>query len=116
MMAGLATTALIITGSFLIAEPLLPTNNQPDWVRDSRSLVLIRASAKLLSAVLPENALLIGTEKAEDAAEKAREIIELDKTYRRLIEPEKKKPGAPERPGYDDKDRRALDRLIQTRE
>lgn len=116
MLAGLLTTALIITGSFLVAEPLLPTDNQPDWLKESRSLVLIRASAKLLSAVIPEDALLIGTEKAGDAAEKAREIIDLDKTYRRLVGPETKKPGAPERRGYDSKERRALDRLIQTRE
>ena len=116
MLAGLLTTALIITGGFLVAEPLLPTDNQPDWLKESRSLVLIRASARLLSAVLPEDALSIGTEKAEDAAEKARQIIDLDKIYRRLVEPEKKTSGAPERKGYDGKERRALDRLIQTRE
>ena len=71
MMAGLATTALIITGTFLIAEPMLPTENQPNWIKESRSLILIRASAKLLSAVLPEDALSVGAEKAEDAAEKS---------------------------------------------
>lgn len=113
MVAGLATTALVISGLYLISETIWPPDKQPAWIKEARSITLIRGAARLLDSVLPRDAALLGAEKAKGAADEARKIIERE-TYKRLVGPPPKDKAGTERPGYDIKDRRDMDRLYQS--
>ena len=52
---GLARGALIIIVAYIGIRTIYPENKQPDWIKNSRSLGLIKPGAAMLVALIPEN-------------------------------------------------------------
>ena len=52
---GLARGALIIVISYIGIISIYPENEHPQWIKDSRSLGLLKPGAELLAALIPKN-------------------------------------------------------------
>lgn len=119
--AGLATTALVIIGVYLVGASVWPQDDRPDWMREARSMKLIEPGGALLLALIPEG--FFGTEEDEgkDGEEKKDADDKGSGTHRvvqELLVPKPKgagdeKDGAPEgdAAGYGEKARQQMDRL-----
>ncbi len=115
MMAGLTTGALALAVAYMGAEQVWTPDKQPKWMKDARSVPLIRTSAYMLNDVLPADFKLMSRQAAGAAAQESRELIEKKKAFDRLIQPSVKDDNAQDRSGYDNKERKSLDRLIEGR-
>ena len=113
MLGGLATTALIIAVAYVAIEKSFPPKEQPPWLREARSIPLIRTGSRILNDVLPEEFRLITEEAIDDATTKSKDVLEKKRLLERLVQPEKDKSDVSDRQGYDKKERREIDRLLQ---
>lgn len=113
MMAGLATGALALAVAYMGAEQVWTPEKQPKWMKDARSVPLIRSSAYLLNDVLPADFKLMSRQATQSATQESRDLIERKKAFDRLMQPAAKDGNAPDRSGYDTKERQSLDRLIE---
>lgn len=113
MMAGLLTCALALSGAYMLAEQQWSPDKQPKWMKDARSIPLIRAGAYMVNDLLPAEIRVTTRQATNSATEGTRDLIERKKAFDRLIQPAAKDGTAPDRTGYDNKERQSLDRLIQ---
>ena len=113
MLAGLATAALLITGGYVIAENMW-TDKPPVWMTKARTLPLIRTSAGLLNQLLPQTFKVEGLKSLDKITGETRENLE-KKAYEELLNPRNKKSDIQDREGYDSKERKAMERLLQGR-
>ncbi len=110
---GVARGGLIICLAYLALAWALPPSEQPTWIREARVLPLVEFGANQLVGLLPENAqdrfaggIAIPKLGADGAIDKK---VVLEK----LVNPPP--PLAPEaNPGYKEKERNALDQLIES--
>ncbi len=112
LLAGLATSALILMCGSILADTLLPKDQRPAWANEARSLPLIESGADVLRKAVPEK-LGLFKKSAGEASRKTKDAIQLKETYDRLVQPTPAESGREDRPGYDSKERRALERTIQ---
>ncbi len=130
---GVARGAFVVAVGFIVVAWLWPEpDERPGWIREARSLPLVEDGATLVRTLVPES-LEGETQRAgaaaREAEDKARQALELKKTYDRLTQPTPSSapaPGAapgpapapapaPERePGYDTAPRQDLNRLIES--
>ncbi|NQV83048.1 MAG: CvpA family protein [Rhodospirillales bacterium] len=114
---GLARGALIVVIAYIGLGMVYPENEQPTWIRQARSLELIKPGAELLASLIPENlsaitgAIIKDTKKP--AAEKAGKLGGTRKIIQDLISPRPKstdsKTTSPD--GYSPKERQQMERL-----
>jgi len=112
MVSGLATVALALAVAYMAAEHVWTPEQQPKWMSEARSVPLIRTSAYMLNDALPDEFKLIQRTSAQRAAQESRDLLERKRAFDRLIQPSSKDADAQDRSGYDNKERRSLDRLI----
>jgi len=111
LLAGLGTAAAAIAISYLFLSDVW-ADDQPKWLEAARTRPVVESAALFVRDVLPED--IVGTtgahlEKIRDRAvqlDSAREALE------RLSQPPKT-PASTARPGYNERERQELDRLIQ---
>ncbi len=113
LLAGLLTGALIIVAAYAVAESTWTPEEHPKWVQEAKSLPLIQTGTVILRAVTPKNLQIFGTSSARTASRKVKDAMELKQTYDSLLKPDGTDSQRADRPGYDSKERRALDRTIQ---
>jgi len=107
---GLAR-ALVILGVGLIITDWL-TMARPGWMAQAKTLPIIETAADGLKAVVPASFLAAG-DAAKDGAAKINRAIEAKETLERLTAPVPQgTPAEASEGGYQDKDRRTLDSLI----
>lgn len=114
LLSGLATAAVAIAVGYLFLSDIW-AEDPPDWVATARTRPAVESAALLARDVLP--ASVVGTagahlEKIRDRAVKlnsARQALE------RLSRPPKTSAPAL-RPGYNQRERQELDRLIQSKQ
>jgi membrane protein required for colicin V production len=105
MVSGLATMALILAVAYIAMEQVWPPSKQPNWVREARSIPLIKSAAHSLSEILPDEFKLMGKSTVKDATDKAISIQD-------LVQPVIDSGTKDQKSGYDKRARRALDRII----
>jgi len=112
LLAGLGTAAVAIAIGYLFLSDIW-AEDPPEWLEAARTRPVVESAALLVRDVLPES--VVGTagahlEKIRDRAvqlDSARQAIE------RLSQPPKTSAPAA-RPGYNERERQELDRLIQS--
>ena len=109
MVSGLGTIALILAVAYIAMEQVWPPSKQPDWVRDARSIPLIKSAAQSLNEILPEEFKLMGKAAANDVSDKARDF----QRFQKLVRPAGDGETRGQQPGYDKRARRDLNRIIQ---
>lgn len=117
---GLLRGAIIVCLLWIAYDSLAADETgPPDWVRDARSLPLIVAGADTLKNLVPEDLAAQGQDAVDQAREQADQAIEerieeeKEKVLQQMIDP-KTAPPAGSFPGYGERERKALERLIQS--
>jgi hypothetical protein len=67
----------------------------------------------MVNDLLPAEIRVMSRQAANTATQESRDLIERKKAFDRLIQPTAKDGSAPDRSGYDNKERQSLDRLIE---
>ncbi|MBB4267689.1 CvpA family protein [Roseospira visakhapatnamensis] len=114
---GLARGALVVIVIYVSASWLVPPETQPRWVREARSMPMIRDGQEALYAMLPP-ALLAEQERlrrqAGEAAAGVNNALDAQRAFEDLRQP---RPQAPPRPGvegYQRDERQEMNRLIES--
>ena len=111
MVAGLAISVLLITGTYVLADIIWPGNKQPVVIQKAKFMPMVRTGAGLLTKILPDNFKMLGVEAIGGAGDEAKEAVE-KRIFERLVRPDTPKLRDEERPGYDTKERILLERVI----
>lgn len=113
---GLVRGGLLVTIAYLVVTWVIPWDEQPDWLREARTTPLIREAAGEIEAIIPAGFGMQGRAIADRAERRSREAAETEELLRRLNTPLPTVPDPAtreDRPGYTDRERRDLERLIK---
>lgn len=112
LLAGLATAAVVIAISYLLFLSDTWAEDPPDWVMEARTRPVVESAALLARDVLPETIVRTAGEHLEKIRDRAVTIDSARQALERLSQPPKTTVPAA-RPGYNERERQELDRLIQ---
>lgn len=121
LLYGAARGAVLLCLAYLVVAWALPEEERPAWITEARSLPLIVVGADWLSSFLPESAVAEGTATASATKRQVEQVIDAGEALRGLspaastpAEPAPANPPASEKgSGYNDDERKQMDRLIQ---
>ncbi len=114
---GLVRGAVLVCLLFIGVEWLVKPEQQPDWLRNARSLPLVVWGADQIRAIVPSDAQEAAAGAAGAAETKARKALETHRMLRDIMSPEPQRPPSEtERgvDGYTPKERRDMERLIES--
>ena len=111
MLTGIIISGVIMAGSYILIEKIWPPNKQPIWMVKARVLPLIRSGAEVLNRLLPKNFQSNATNLMQSKTARTRKLIE-KKAYERLLRPNNKETNIRDRSGYDKKERRGIENLL----
>ncbi|MBN06716.1 MAG: hypothetical protein CMM45_02645 [Rhodospirillaceae bacterium] len=111
MLAGLATSVILLAGAYVVAENIWPGNKQPPLIQEAKVTPMIRAGALLLNGFLPKGFKILDAEAVGTVTDKTKEAVK-KRVFERLVRPDTPKSRDEERPGYDTKERNSLERAI----
>ena len=112
LLAGLATSILILSLGVLVMDKVLKNKNYPPFIKTSKSVPAIRIFSHALNEKLPkEIGEWLDPNLTKNQLEKTREKIE-NKVFERLINPENQSINIEPRQGYGIKERKALEKAI----
>ena len=111
MLTGIIISGVIMAGSYILIEKIWPPNKQPIWMVKARVLPLIRSGAEALNRLLPKNFQSNATNLMQSKTARTRKLIE-KKAYERLLRPNNKETNIRDRSGYDKKERRGIENLL----
>jgi membrane protein required for colicin V production len=111
---GLARGAVLVCLAYLFFIWAVPKpEDQPDVIKQAQSLRVIAPGADLIRSLLPKDALTKGSQAA-DAAKNAVEQQLGQQAVDSLSQPAPKSPAAKPDPGYNENERKDLNKLIQS--
>ncbi|TVR84830.1 MAG: CvpA family protein [Rhodospirillales bacterium] len=112
---GLARGAVLVAIIYIAVDWLVPRQDQPDWIRNARTLSLVEAGADMLRSLVPSEPANRGARAANEAAEEARKALETHRILRDMMSPEPRADGDRDTGstgGYDRRERQELERLL----
>ena len=104
---GLARGAALVIVAYIGLELLIPANEMPPIVREARTVQLIKPGAELVKAMVPNH---INVPTSQGAARPSGTALDVEK----LMSPEPKQPDQPAKQGYEQDNRKSMDRLIDS--
>ena len=114
---GLVLGVALVSIVWIGASPLVPKDQQPDWLKTARTLPLVERSSEFVLALLPPGWSKPAQEGVDEAARKLKQSETFRGALDALAVPGTAKPPPREgETGYKPDDRQRLDNLIQTRE
>jgi membrane protein required for colicin V production len=120
LLFGLARGFVVAILCWMLVTWLFPEEERPEWLMEARSRPLLEEGAVVLRGLAPEELRLRGESAAEQARENTENAIETGKAVQDLMQPP---PRAPEKDGagedatgYNDAQRRELQRLIDSQQ
>lgn len=114
---GLVRGAVLVCLLFVGVEWLVKPEQQPDWLRNARSLPLVVWGADQLRSLVPADTQEAAADAAGAAEGEARKVLETHRMLRDIMSPEPKGPPSETEPGvdgYTPKERRDMERLIES--
>jgi membrane protein required for colicin V production len=119
---GLARAVIILAILLIAADWLMDKSARPQWMQKAKTLPALEVSADALKNLVPES-FMAAKDTAKEAADTAKDAMDLKQTLDRLTDP-KTSVGTPkpeganpqEKPGYDNKERQDMERLLQSTE
>jgi len=110
---GLARGAVLVCLAYLLFLWIVPKpEDQPDAIKQAKSLPLIDAGATLIQSLLPKD-IIKKSGQAADAAKTAVEQQIRQQAIDSLSQPAPKSAATKTDPGYNDSERKGLDQLIK---
>ena len=111
MLAGIVIASLLLATGYIITENVWPPKKHPPWIQEAKSLYLIRKGAQALSQILPEYLKNKAKEVLGENTAKTRKFIEKE-AIDRFVRPRNKNSTPKDRSGYDKKERRGIENLL----
>ncbi len=114
---GLLRGAVLVCLLFVGVEWLVKPDQQPDWLRNARSLPLVMWGADQLLSLVPTDTQEAAAGAAGAAGDEARKVLETHRMLRDIMSPEPKGPPSENErgvDGYSPKERRDMERLIES--
>lgn len=105
---GILRGGLLLSFMWVLVAWAVPRDDFPEWISEARTLPLIETGAGLLYALVPER---LQPEEPPDIDEDA---LELGLSFEELVNPQPKAAGPAGASGYKDRQRKELQRLIET--
>ncbi|MBH89876.1 MAG: hypothetical protein CMF71_06605 [Magnetovibrio sp.] len=105
---GLARGGFLICLLYLAINWMIPIIDQPDWIRNARTMPLIEIGSQKLRTLIPEKV----ESSADKAVTNANKLIERQKILEGLISPKPKSNETKTLDGYGRKIRNDMERLI----
>ena len=126
---GLARAAVILSILLIATDWLMDKTARPVWMQKAKTLPAIELGANVLKDLMPDS-FIAAEDAAKEAADTAKDALELKRTLDRLTQPtptaeptpntpttsDPKMPPTAEKPAYDNKERRDMERLLQSTE
>ncbi|MBF0130776.1 MAG: CvpA family protein [Alphaproteobacteria bacterium] len=84
---GLLRGALLASLAYLTIDSLWDQADHPAWLNEARSLPLLKTGADMIRDVIPEKVVGAARTTAQTAAEKGRQAMEAERSYRQLTQP-----------------------------
>ncbi len=107
---GLMRGALLVCIAWIFIVWAVPTRNFPEWVEDARILPVVEQGASYLYALVPEEL------QPRDEPELDSSALSLGYSFRQLVDPQPKRDGSLGLKGYNQHERKDMDRLIETQQ
>ena len=111
MLAGVVVSSFIIVGGYILFEQIWPPKKQPIWILQAKVLPLVRNGAQVLNQLLPVHFQIAATKLIQSKTSGTRKKIERE-AYERFIRPNNKGVGVQDRSGYNKKERREIENLL----
>jgi membrane protein required for colicin V production len=112
---GLIRGAFLVCLAYIAVEWVLTPSQQPAWMRDARAMPLVEWGAERLKSLVPSDAQKASADAADAARDKARKALETERLLRDIMTPEPKAPSTDDdRGGYDSKERREMEKLLDS--
>ncbi len=118
---GLLSGAVVVSFTYAMMVRLIPSDDQPQWIREARALPLVIYGSQQLMRLAPEDALAEAERVAGTGRDRLMERLSFEDVLRLLLEPAP--PAAPETPtdseaetGYKGGERKQLDRLFEAQD
>lgn len=111
LLFGLGRGAVLVCLAWIFLVYIMPREDHPQWIRDARSLPLIERGATMLLAFVPQSLVPQGLDAVQPAAGPAGES---GATFENLVKPAPKGAAQKEASGYNDGERKDLQRLIES--
>ena len=102
---GVLRGGVLVCIAWMVLVWLLPREDHPEWITEARSLPLVERGGAILATLLPER-----MREAIPAPSKADTD---EQSFRTLLKPTTKSDAPKEQPGYKDRERDAMQRLIE---
>jgi len=121
LLFGVVRGALIVSVALLILDNFYAPENRPDWLKDARTLPAVQAGADIVRGLVPQTVMEQTQSTADAAKAQAETAAEVGQALRILTnagpdaaESNPESPGSPEDSGYNDADRKAMERALQS--
>lgn len=111
---GLFRGVIIVCLLYGAIEWMVPSDKQPNWLRDAKTMPLIEQGTDFLVNLVPGDTLDDSKKAANDTRDSVNNALEVQKSFQKLLTPEAKSDNNPSEPqGYGESERNDLDRLIR---
>ncbi len=114
---GLARGAVLVCLAYIALQWMMPPGRQPAWLAEARTRPLVASGAEFLRGLVPDEAREQTADTANVTRDRARQVLESNEMMRDILNPQPKGPPVGSRPpaeGYGDRERKELERLLQT--
>ncbi len=109
---GILAALVLVSAAYIpFSSSWSEAEEQPSWFRDARLRPVIQWGAKMVRNVLPEE--FGGERETAGADEDAERALEAERAAQELSNPRPKGSGGEAEEGYESRERRDLDRLLQ---
>ncbi|CCQ74069.1 CvpA family protein [Magnetospira sp. QH-2] len=111
---GLLRGGVLVALAWIALDWAVPPEERPNWLNDARSLPLVVAGAEALKQLVPEDLAAKGKAQADQTRDDVNRAMEAEEVLRQVIDPQPRQGDATDASGYGNRERKALERLIQT--
>ena len=115
---GIARGAAIVSVALLICDNFYAADNRPQWLKDARTLPVVQVGADFVRQFVPANVAAKAQSTADSAKQQAQQAMEVGQAIQIITDAGRNRPNADstaskDDSGYNDADRKAMDRAMQ---
>ena len=117
---GIARGAVIVSVALLIVDNFYAPDNRPEWLKDARTLPVVQIGADIVRQFVPASMAAQAQSAADSAKQEAGKAMEVGQALQIITDATHNRPAATDSAasaddsGYNDADRKAMDRALQS--
>jgi len=115
---GVARGAVIVSVALLIVDNFYAPDNRPQWLKDARTLPVVQVGADFMRQFVPASVAAKAQSTADSAKQQAQEAMPVVQAIQIITDASRNRPttdstASAKDAGYNDADRKAMDRAMQ---